>query len=164
MNGLSIYMVKIHNIQVNVTWCLSQLCSLGPQCPSPGPPVVGVSCIAFQRNSISISSGPVWKQERQVPCVRLRQSYATARWTLGFKHECCSYLEGEMTWGAAALKAIFVSRLWCYDQPTCSCPGISCPYSEMSHQPGVDRLWTRAQAISTKVWLRALTGVPGQAT
>ena len=136
----------------------------GPQSPFPGPPVVGASCIAFQRNSISVSSGPVWKQERQVPCVRSRQSYATARWTLGFKHECCSYLEGKMTWGTAALKAFFVSRLWCYDQPACSCPGIFYPYSEINHQPGVDRLWTGAPAVSTKVWLRALTGVPGQAT
>ena len=57
-----------------------------------------------------------------------------------WSYECCSYLEGKMTWGAVALKAVFVSRSWCYDQPTCSRPGIFCPYSEISHQPGVDRI------------------------
>ena len=133
LNGLSIYMIKIHNTQKNITWGLSQPCSPDTQFPSPGPPVVAVSCTAFQRYSRSVTDGALWRQERQVTCPRSRQSNATARWIPGLWHQFPFYWEGKISWGTAAMKAFFVSRSWCYNQPTCYFPGLFCLYSEISH-------------------------------
>lgn len=72
-------------------------------------------------------------------------------------HECPFYWEGKMTWGATTSNAIFVSRWWCYNQPTCYFLGLFYAYSKISHQlVVVERHWTGAQATTLRVASAAL--------